>query len=341
MRAGVLFALLLIWPLGRFAGAIRTLGRTPMVVQATTAGKPDPLPNVWLVETTADQEIYSNGLRIETRFTVENTQRKYRAFPVGAEQPESGEERNWPAGIVFHTTESHLVRFEQDKSAELKRFGESLLRFVQNEKAYHYVIDRFGRVWRIVREGDTAFHAGHSVWADARNTYVGLNQSFLGVSVEAQTRGDNGRPSANTAQVHALRVLTEMLRGKYRLASANCVTHAQVSVNPANRQLSYHTDWALGFPYADVGLPDNYALPSAAIWVFGFTYDPSLVNLSGTPFWRGLLMGEEQLRQGATAHGAPLASYRSALFDRYQRVLASVRQKNGKTGTEEIREKKG
>jgi hypothetical protein len=228
VRAGVGLAALVLLPAGRWAGAIIPWSRPVSASSRLAAAVPEKLPDVWLIEQKDGHESYSNGLRIETKFTIENGARSYRAFPLGEEEPGKGEVRNWPAGIVFHTTESHLVAFQPEKTIELKQFGESLLKYVQGERAYHYVIDRFGRVWRIVKETDTAYHAGNSVWADARSTYVNLNQSFIGISLEAQTRGDSGRPTVNRAQVDALRGLTEMVRSKYRIAAANCVTHAQV-----------------------------------------------------------------------------------------------------------------
>ena len=54
--------------------------------------------------------------------------------------------------------------------------------------------------------------------------------------------------------MHAARILTEMLRGKYHIPASNCVTHAQVSVNPDNMLVGYHTDWAGNFPFLDIGL---------------------------------------------------------------------------------------
>lgn len=340
-KAGLGLALLALLPAGKWAGAFRTPTRPVAAAHATAEEAAGALPTVWLVEQRNQQEVYSNGLRVDTAYTVDNTPREYDAFPVGNEEPQKAEHRTWPAGIVYHTTESHLVSFSPEKTAQLQRYGEGLLRYVKGEKAYHYVIDRFGRVWRIVKESHAANHAGHSVWADGEATYINLNQSFLGVSVEAQTRGENGRPTTNPAQVTALRLVTEMLRSKYRLKSRNCVTHAQVSVSPASGLVSYHTDWALGFPFTEIGLPDNYSMPVPAMWVFGFSYDGTLMSLSGTPFWKGLLLGEDQLRQHASAHGLDIAAYRSLLRQKYRRVLESVKAANDSKQTEMYREKQG
>src|SRR5574341_2120807 len=69
-----------------------------------------------------------------------------------------------------------------------------------------FLIDRFGRVWRVVRETDAANHAGWSVWADEHWVYLNLNDSFLAVAFEASS----GAPApVNPAQVRAGRALVE------------------------------------------------------------------------------------------------------------------------------------
>jgi hypothetical protein len=174
------------------------------------------------------------------------------------------------------------------------------------------------------------------VWADANWTYVNVNRAFLGVSVETRTLAGEGREEATPAQLRSLRVLTEMLRASYHIAEADCITHAQVSVNPDNMQMGYHYDWASHFPFAEIGLPDNYAIASPGVALFGFRYDPSLVAVTGEPYWRGLSAGSDELRQLATAHGAAVADYRAALEKRYRRILALLKANN-----ELSKEKKG
>jgi hypothetical protein len=221
---------------------------------------PEPLPDrpAWLVEQTAASEVYSNGLRIDTT-----------AITVNRRRPAP------PVGLVFHSTESELAPFEPGQNDALKKIGESLLDYVRRRRSYHYLIDRFGRVYRVVGESDTANHAGHSVWADGETRYVNLNDSFLGVAFE-------GRGTSMTqAQVHSGAMLVEVLRVRYRIAARNCVTHAQVSVNPANRRVGYHVDWASGFPFAELGLPDNYAIPLPAIWAFGYRADAAYLAVAG------------------------------------------------------------
>ena len=105
------------------------------------------------------------------------------------------------------------------------------MEFARNRHLYHFVIDRFGRVFRLVAETDYANHAGFSVWADGRDIYWGLNQSFFGVAFEAQTAESDDSPAgeiATPAQIDSARLLTEALRSKYRIPSSDCVRTSPV-----------------------------------------------------------------------------------------------------------------
>lgn len=322
-------ALLLICVLlpGYKASSVNT--PLPPFPRDLSARMPDVIPNVWLVEQTHDFETYSNGLRIDDRY-VSPYQRRifYPVYRLGAIDPRQPEWHSQPAGIVYHTTESDQARFTADQNAALERIAKAVIAFVKEHHSYHFLIDRFGRVFRIVPETDIANHAGYSVWADAKNIYVNLNSSFLGIAFETQTqRGD--MPSANPAQVHAARVLTEMLRAKYHIPQSNCVTHAQVSVNPDNMLVGYHTDWAGNFPFRDIGLSDNYAIPPASIYAFGFEYDPVFVHATGVRLWEGLALAEDQMQLKAAARGVPVPRYRTILQKQYKEILAAFKATAG------------
>ncbi|SPF38759.1 N-acetylmuramoyl-L-alanine amidase, family 2 [Candidatus Sulfopaludibacter sp. SbA4] len=275
------------------------------------------LPDVWQVEGTKDWEIYSNGLRIDNRFAVSNHPRSYQVFPVDHPE-EPGEPRTQPAGIVFHTTESQQAPFEAGKNGVLKQVAESLAEFVRIHRAYNFLIDRFGRVYRIVYESDAADHAGHSVWADREWLYVNLNESFLGVSFEAKTEPGQEVPTVSPAQVRAAAMLVEMLRARYGISATNCVTHAQVSVNPSNMRVGYHTDWASSFPFEQLGLPNNYDQPIPALMIFGFESDATFLRVSGARLYAGVELAEERLKEQADERGLPLAAYRSMLQRLYR-----------------------
>ncbi|MGI8743017.1 MAG: N-acetylmuramoyl-L-alanine amidase [Bryobacteraceae bacterium] len=291
---------------------------------------------VWLVDRKGDVETYSNGLRVENRFAVNSQPREgYRVYPRDNTSSAMAQTMNAPAGIVFHTTESDEVPFQADQDRNLKRIGLSVLLFVQQNRSYHFVIDRFGRVFRIVREEDVAKHAGNSIWADDERVYVGLNTSFLGIAMETQSKAGQDSAAANGAQIYAARVLTQMLRSKYHIAAANCVTHAQVSVNPANWLIGYHTDWAANFPFLELGLRDNYLQPPASIVVFGFGYDPLYLQSTGERLLPGLLNAENQVRAQASRLGLPVERYKALLQAKYLHLIASSRPDKGSKEKEE------
>ncbi|HLK51193.1 MAG TPA: peptidoglycan recognition family protein, partial [Bryobacteraceae bacterium] len=275
-------------------------------------------PDVWQVEKTASSEVYSNGLRIDTRFAVSNRSRSYLVFPLNGSASAAGVQRTQPVGIVFHTTESQLAPFEADQNRVLKRLGESLLEYVRRERAYHFLIDRFGRVYRIVAESDAANHSGNSIWADDQSLYINLNQSFFGVSIEARTEPGQVEAEMSPAQLRAAAMLTEMLRSKYHIAAANCVTHAQVSVNPSNMQIGLHVDWASSSPYEKLGLPDNYQQPLPALWASGFEYNPEFQHWGGARIEAGIQLAEDRLAARAAEAGMSVPSYRKLLKKRYR-----------------------
>lgn len=287
-----------------------------------------PFPEVWQVESSGGLETYSNGLRIDNRFIVSNHPRSYLAFPLEHPERSSGIRRAEPAGIVFHATESPQAPFEAKQNGVLKKIGESLLEYVRRKRAYHFVIDRFGRVFRVVAEGDAANHASNSVWSDDRWLYINLNQSFLGISLEARTTPGQPNPETSPAQLRAAAMLTEMLRSRYHIAAGNCVAHAQVSVNPSNMQVGYHTDWISNFPFEALGLPENYARPLPALWAFGFEYSPDYRNWAGDRLGVGLERGEEYLTERAADSGLALRAYRKLLQKQYRQELERVRRAN-------------
>jgi N-acetylmuramoyl-L-alanine amidase-like protein len=275
-------------------------------------------PTVWLVERQGTVEIYSNGLRIENEFLTSTRARAYFVFDRATQRALAAETQ--PAGIVFHTTESRMAPFEPSQNARLQRNGRFLLAYIAEHRLYHFVIDRFGRVFRVVAETDYANHAGQSIWADERNIYWGLNQSFLAVAFEAQTETETAGADdiATRAQIDAARVLTEMLRAKYHIAAMNCVTHAQVSVNPQTMRLGYHTDWAANFPFREAGLGPGYDTPIAALTLFGFDYDSAFLQANGRRVWQGLVTAQEQLVRQAAVHGTTLDLYRQTLRQRFR-----------------------
>lgn len=298
-----------------------------LAVEIPSAGP--PAEQVWQVESSPNEAVYSNGLHVDLSFATRYRPRgEYPIFGlIGAAEPV--EFAHEPRGIVFHTTESDIAPFEESSKQRIEWLGQQLLQFVRREHSYHYVIDRYGRVYRIVEESDAANHAGYSVWGDSRGLYVNLNDSFIGVAFEGRT---GQRQDITAAQVSAVRMLTEMLRARYSIPPEDCVTHAQVSVAPWNMQIGHHVDWAVGFPWASLSLPDNYNLRIPSVIAFGFAHDEALTKGAGGQDWSGLVASDRQLRDDAASQSATEMRYRGMLRHRYREVVADLhrRQRSSK-----------
>ena len=196
---------------------------------------------------------------------------------------------------------------------------------MRDNHAYNFVIDRFGRVHRIVVETDTAYHAGNRSGPIPMGRIINLNSSFLGVSFEGET--EDLKENLTPAQIHAGRTSDRDAAQPLSHQPENCVTHAQVSVNPDNMRIGYHTDWAANFPFHEMGLDDNYALPIPALYLFGYGYDPTFVESTGARLWKGLLLAEERLVEEATVDGRTVAEYKKILQKRYREKLTGIEVK--------------
>jgi hypothetical protein len=302
--------------------------RLPPVVAAPEAapnaaaplpGAAPPMPSgivpdaVWLVERGTGYELYSNGLRIDLSHETEAPPRRFRSFDTqGRPEPEA---RSRPVGILFHTTESDVWPLQESYNDNLKDSTERLLRYLRRERVYNYLIDRFGRVYRVVREESKANHAGHSVWADAGRVYISLNHSFLGVSFETRWEGGVALPITE-AQLTSGRRLTDLLRQRYAIAPGMCTAHGLTSVNPEKGLIGHHLDWSRGFPFQAFGLPDQYRRPSPAVAVFGFGTDERIAEILGEP-WPGVRSAEQGLEAEARHLGRPLEQVRKGRQSMY------------------------
>ena len=335
-------ALLLVMSVGYTASRVQgvpeirpTILPPPLQIPSPLITNPSP---VWLVARKEGVEIYSNGLRINGRFEASNLPRgSYRVFSRAQTDVRHAQMQSGPSGIVFHTTESMLAPFQAEQNKTIQKISVEVMNFVRENHSYHYLIDRFGGVFRIVKESDVAYHAGHSVWADENKVYVNLNTAFLGVAFETQTQTGSSIPTATPAQIDAARVLTELLRQRYHIAVENCVTHAQVSVNPINHRIGFHTDWADKFPFLEIGLRDNYQQPPASLFAFGFEYDPGFVASTGARLLPGLLQAEGQVASRAAELNQTISQYKTTLQKNYREITGDA--PTGETSKENTNEK--
>jgi N-acetylmuramoyl-L-alanine amidase-like protein len=291
-------------------------------VAAIPSGAGLALDKVWLAEKGEGYEFYSNGARVLTEFEIAGARRSFYRFDLGAlaDGSEKAEILSSPVGIVYHVSESDLLPFADRYNSSLKHLSRSLLEYAQQHRLYNYVIDRFGRTYRIVRDEFAANHAGNSVWSDGRSVYVNLSASFLGICFEGRgaTMGSEG---INEAQIYAARTLTAVLRSRYGIDDANCVTHGLVSVNPSNRLMGYHTDWVSEFPFEALGLSNKYDAELAAISRLGFGYDQAYVAAAGGK-WPGLEKAEASLRGAAEKSGVTVVEERRLMGRVFGRVYS-------------------
>lgn len=240
---------------------------------------------------------------------------------------------NQPVGILFHTSESDLWPLEANYEGRLRQSSTELIKYVQRSKAYNYLIDRFGRVYRVVADETRASHAGHSVWAQGDDVYLDLNAAFIGISFESRWQGTQGESPEGRAlpitraQLIAGRNLTNYLRQRFTIAPEMCVTHGLTSVAPRQFLIGYHRDWAAGFPFAAFGLPDQYAQPPAAVTVFGFGHDDDFLRAVGK-LSPGLITAERMLTTEAQNRGITLDALRQERRALYQKWRAQLRGKS-------------
>jgi hypothetical protein len=254
---------------------------------------------IWMVDSGPGFELYSNGLRIDTTYAVAGEPRRYRVFDAARGMGTEVHDR--PVGIVFHTSESDIWPLEETFNEKLRDSSQNLLHYLKRQAVYHYLIDRFGQVFRVVAETDKANHAGMSVWSAGNRVYLNLNGPTIGVSFETRWEGGRALPITR-AQFEAGRSLTDYLRHKWSIESEMCVTHGLASVNSKKHLIGHHLDWARGFPFEAFGLPDQYRRASPAVALFGFGYDERFLAVMGEP-WPGVPEAERQLAADAVAAG--------------------------------------
>lgn len=295
----------------------------PDVQQPPVEPLPESLPadalglvpgTIWLADRGQGWELYSNGLRIETTYAVSGQPRDYRVHQ--RDGAPVADRYSKPAGILFHTSESDLWPLEADFAQQLRRGTTALLSYLQKQQAYNYLIDRFGRVYRIVDDDSRAHHAGHSAWARNDEVYLDLNSAFLGVSFESRWDGGRSLPITR-AQLIAGRNLTYYLRQRFAIAPEMCVTHGLTSISPRQGLIGYHRDWARGFPFEAFGLPDLYAVPPPSVALFGFGHDKEFLRAVGER-WPGLIAAEQALADEARQRAVPIEVIRRERQARYR-----------------------
>ncbi|MFZ0613630.1 MAG: peptidoglycan recognition family protein [Desulfobacterales bacterium] len=328
-------------PVVATVAALHPLREPPPEANAKVAAEVAPYLTqpIWLVEKTTASELYSNSLQIFTRYTVENVARRYRPIFRHIEPAsENNQDCDRIAGILFHTSESDLVPFRPEMNISIKQKSKHLIKYLQRRKSYNYIIDRYGRVYRLVQEDHAAYHAGNSIWADGEEFYLDLNHAFLGICFEGQdfeetetdiyidswnpkTNAPRMRPreesSLTEAQLRSGKELTDWLRVKYKIPQYNCVPHGLVSVNPKKKLIGYHLDLSQGFPFEKFSLSNKYNEPLPSMVEFGFSYDDYFEQIFGGEIWPGIRASETILQSRCKHAKISLSRYKRRLNDNY------------------------
>lgn len=131
--------------------------------------------------------------------------------PLNARRPEIGRIRH----IILHTTEGAV----ESSLPKLKRFGEA-----------HYLVDRKGKIYKIIEEKKIARHAGRSLW----NGQNSVDEFSIGIEMV----GHHDKPF-EPEQERALANLLRDLKARYPISDDNILTHSMVAYGVPNR---YHRE---------------------------------------------------------------------------------------------------
>ncbi len=88
----------------------------------------------------------------------------------------------------------------------------------------HYLINRNGKILRLVNDTNIAWHAGKSKWGK----YVNLNENSIGI--ELQNKGHEfGYQSFSSNQIKSLVKLCKVLKKKYKIKRENFLGHSDIA----------------------------------------------------------------------------------------------------------------
>ena len=104
--------------------------------------------------------------------------------------------------------------------------GESLKRLCnpKSKVSSHFLINRNGKIYRLVSENKIAWHAGKSKWRSFKN----LNKNSLGI--ELVNKGHQfGYQSFKKKQLYSLVKICKILVKKYKINKINLVGHSDIA----------------------------------------------------------------------------------------------------------------
>ena len=88
----------------------------------------------------------------------------------------------------------------------------------------HYLVSQNGKIFKLVKEKNTAWHAGKSCWGK----YINLNKNSIGI--ELVNKGHQfGYADFKTKQILALVKLCKKLIKRYKIKKENIVGHSDIA----------------------------------------------------------------------------------------------------------------
>ena len=107
----------------------------------------------------------------------------------------------------------------QSRIASIKRLSSKL-----HKVSCHYLIDRKGKILKMVDENKVAWHAGKSKWKNLIN----LNKNSIGI--ELVNKGHQfGYENFSNIQLNNLVKLCRFLKKKYKIKNSNIVGHSDIA----------------------------------------------------------------------------------------------------------------
>jgi N-acetyl-anhydromuramyl-L-alanine amidase AmpD len=299
----------------------RAIASTPVPTPAPTPNRNNDIfkmkEKIFYYGKEGEYEKWSNGCTISTKYETDNHPRAYYTLQRGLDN-DGDQVSHKIVGILYHTPESYMIEFNEENNKAIQKGSRGLLEHVQKHKKYNYMINRIGDIYRIVRDEQTAYHAGDSLWADEKNTYVLLNESFIGVCFESKFEGASSLEDILTpAQIRSGKLLTDVLRTRYSIDDANCTTHGLVAVDPDKMLIARHHDWVRYFPFEQMGLSDKYKVLPPNMTDYGFTVDQDVMAKLGNNLWDGAKTAEGEFKRRAERIGLAPDDMRNKMRDRY------------------------
>lgn len=105
-----------------------------------------------------------------------------------------------------------------------------------------FLIDRIGRIYQITRPGWFAFHTGAARWKFLQDKDYTLNQSAVGIELEA---AEQHRQYINDRQYIACAALLRALLAYHQLEPERITTHGIVALPPGRKDDPRYLDWAI------------------------------------------------------------------------------------------------